>query len=211
MNRGLKIPLTAVALTAALTACAGELREDAAQANPPSASATPTPAVATPSKSASPTPTPSPTLTPVKAPGMGEVLEMENTDFTVVSAKESGPIKGEYGADGPRAGEDGTLFLLEIEYTNKAKEAISKECWGPHWVEITVFDTQDREMLESNDSGHIPGNNCSTGILSGQSGHRYVAFEGPKDAEIGYAVFDDYTSQESMPIILNPDLTLQEQ
>ena len=135
---------------------------------------------------------------------------MENADFTVVSAKESGPIKGQYGATGPRAGDDGTLFLLEIEYTNKSNEAIRKECWGPSWVEITVYDTEDREMLESNDSGHIPGNNCSTGVLSGQSGHRYVAFEGSKDAVIGYAVFEDYTTLESEPIILHPDVTLYE-
>lgn len=211
MHRGLKISLTAVALTAALTACAGELREEAAQAKQPSTSASSTAAVATPSMSASPTPTQSPTLTPVEAPGIGEVLEMENADFTVVSAKESGPIKGQYGGDGPSAGEDGTLFLLEIEYTNKSKEAISMECWGPLWVDIKVYDTQDREMLVKDESRLIPGNDCMTGVVSGQSGHRYAAYEGPKDAEIGYAVFNDYTSQESMPIILNPDVTLQEQ
>lgn len=211
MNRSLKISFTTVVLTASLTACVGDFREESAVADKPSASAANSPEAVAPSSHAAPTPTPSPTPTTVEAPGIGEVLEMENTDFTVVSAETSGPIQGQYGGEGPRAGEDGTLFLLEIKYTNKSDKAISKECWGPHWVEITVFDTQDREMLESNDSGQIPGNNCSSGVVSGQSGHRYVAYEGPKDAEIGYAVFDDYTSYESMPIILNPDITLSEQ
>ena len=89
----------------------------------------------------------------------------------------------------PRNG--GTLWLLSMNWTNLTNEAVSKVCWGPNSAGLQVFDTKDREMLMRDDSGSIVGNDCTNGLMTGQSGDWYQAFDGLPDSVIGYAVFTE--------------------
>ena len=61
-------------------------------------------------------------------------------------------------------------------------------------------------MLKVDQPGYIEGQNCSTGLMQGQTGRWQTAFRG-LDEEFGWLVFDDYNGEEAI-VVLDPDLEL---
>ena len=124
--------------------------------------------------------------------------------FTVHDAQQVSSIKGgAYSGDLlPQPG--GTLFLLSMTWTNLANEVVGKVCWGPYSADLKVYDTAGRELMLSDQSGHIDGNECSNGLMNGQSGDWYQAFYGLPDSELDYAVFRSYNDQSEVKVSLRP-------
>lgn len=154
-------------------------------------------------------PTPRPTPTP-DGPAMfklGEAVTLPSASITVLSAEKADSIERAY--DGPLTPtSDGTLWLLKMNWTNLSTQAVSKVCWGPYEVDMSVYDTQGREMLLDDGSGGISGNECSNGLMTGQSGDWYAAYQGLADSQIGYAVLADYNAAEPVAIAFVDGLTL---
>lgn len=165
----------------------------------------------TPASAQSPRPTSTPTPTPTSAAGprvyaQGESVDLPSAAITIFSGERAESIERNY--DDPLTpASGGTLWLLKMNWTNLSNEAVSKVCWGPYTVDVSLFDTQGREMLLDNGSGGIVGNECSTGLMTGQSGDWYAAYQGLADAEIGYAVLSDHRS-EPVAVAFADGLTL---
>ena len=148
----------------------------------------------------------------ISAPGIGEPFELPGVaEFVINSAERVDEIPSSSPRYTPNLTpqEGGTLFLLTMNWTNLSNEVVGKVCWGPYSSNLKVFDTQGRELMLSDDSGFIPGNECSSGLMNGQSGDWYQAFYGLSDSELGYAVFTSYVDGEQYPVILNPSVSLK--
>lgn len=135
---------------------------------------------------------------------IGEEVQLPSATITITDVAQVESL----GAGRIQPDEGETLWLVSMEWTNTSNEAVSKVCHGPYAVEMEVYDTQDREMLDSKDSGFIEGNDCSNGLLTGQSGEWYEAFLGVEGAEIGYAGFFEGYDTPPTAVILNDDAEL---
>lgn len=170
-------------------------------------SPTPTPAVASSTPTPSQTPA-APKLTVVK---IGEPAVTPSATITVLSVEPVESISTEFDFEPPiTPPEGGTSWLLKMNWTNLTNDAVQKVCWGPDMVKLHVYDTQDREMLLDDRSGMVPGNDCTNGLMTGQSGDWYAVFQGLGGAEIGYATIDDYADTSGIPVAvqLNDSVTL---
>ena len=83
---------------------------------------------------------------------------------------------------------------------------MAKECHGPYSMRLSAFDLQGREMLMADQPGMIEGQECSTGLMQGQTGTWLSAFHS-LDEEFGWLVFEDYNG-EPAAVVLDPDLEL---
>ena len=170
----------------------------------------PEPTTATTTETSEPasTPTPSPTPSGPETKSIGEPVQFPSASITVNAAERRDVIEGEYG-ETLSPNEGGTLWLLSMNWTNLSNEAVEKVCWGPYTTTLRVYDTQDREMLLDDNSGFIPGNDCTNGLMTGQSGEWFQAFQGLGDAEIGYATIQEGYSEDPVAVILNDSVTLE--
>ncbi|MDN6428430.1 MAG: hypothetical protein L0J79_01155 [Propionibacterium sp.] len=182
----LALPVLVLAL--GLSACGGDTGAT------PEASSSPTPAATT----ATPTPTPTPTPT-IEAAKLGEPVNLPDADITVQAVEQVEQIQGNYDTNiDPQDG--GTLFKITMEWTNKSNDAVDKKCFGPYSVTMSVYDTDDHEMLSDSNSGFIPGNDCDTGLMTGQTGPWLVAYHGLANAEVGYIIFQQGTDMEAVVV-----------
>lgn len=73
-------------------------------------------------------------------------------------------------------------------------------------MQLSAYDLQGREMLRAEQPGMIEGQECSTGLLQGQTGRRQSAFHS-LDEEFGWLAFDDYNGAPAA-VVLKPNLQL---
>lgn len=139
---------------------------------------------------------------------LGEVMEFPSASVTINSAERRDSITSDTGNITIAPGDGESLWVLSMEWTNLSDEAVSKVCHGPYTVEVEVYDTEDRQMLRSDESGHIPGNECSDGLLTGQSGEWFVAYTGLEDAEIGYVAVAEGYDERPQVVILDESVSL---
>lgn len=174
-----------------LSACGGDTGA-ASEAT----SSSPTPAATT----TTPTPTATPDATPtIDAAKLGEPVNLPDADITVQAVEQVDQIQGDYDTNiDPQDG--GTLFKITMEWTNKSNDAVDKKCFGPYSVIMSVYDTDDHEMLSDSNSGFIPGNDCNTGLMTGQTGPWLVAYHGLANAEVGYIIFQQGTDMEAVVV-----------
>lgn len=104
----------------------------------------------------------------------------------------------------PAAGE--RIWYFDITWTNNSSEAVTKECHGPYSMDLRAYDIDGNEMLMFDQPGFIVGQNCSTGLLSGQTGTWLSGFRS-LDADFGWATFSDYSGGEAL-VVLDPSLEL---
>lgn len=154
-----------------------------------------------------PTPTSEPEPEPSRVHKIGDTVEFESATIVVDAVEQQDTIQGEFGTNLDPKG-DGSLWLLSMNWTNLSKEAVSKVCWGPYTVELRVFDTENREMLLDDDSGFIPGNECSDGLMTGQSGDWFQAFQGLNGAELGYITLQEGYGDEPAVVLVDESLVL---
>lgn len=156
--------------------------------------------------SRTPGPTPDPEVLPTTA--IGEAVTFDDATIIVQVAETVTEIPTESYTDNLYPTEGESLHLITMEWTNLSNEAVSKKCFGPYTVDMRVYDNQNREMLLSNDSGHIVGNDCSNGLLTGQSGPWIVAYQGLEGAELGYITFQrGYTDMPKI-VLVDENLTM---
>ncbi|MBD5787142.1 hypothetical protein IF650_13220 [Cellulosimicrobium terreum] len=195
----------ALIVGATLAGCSSpETNETAEVPSPTTTSEAPSP-TPTPAKS---TPKPTPTPTGPETVPVGEPVEFPSASITINSAERKDIIEGEFG-ETIEPSDGGSLWLLSMDWTNLSNEAVEKVCWGPYTTTLRVFDTEDREMLLDDNSGFIPGNDCSNGLMTGQSGEWFQAFQGLADAEIGYATIQEGLSDDPIAVVLNDDVSLE--
>lgn len=192
-----------LAVGAALTACSS-----GGDADPAEPAETSTTTATAPEPAPKPTPTPTPTPAGPVTVAVGEPVEFPSASITINGAERQDIIEGEHG-ESLTPNDGGSLWLLSMNWTNLSNEAVEKVCWGPYTTALRVFDTQDREMLLDDRSGFIPGNECSNGLMTGQSGDWFQAYQGLADAEIGYATIQEGYSDDPIAVVLNPDVSLE--
>ncbi|UFU01865.1 hypothetical protein LQF12_10085 [Ruania suaedae] len=73
-------------------------------------------------------------------------------------------------------------------------------------MDLTAFDVEGREMLMVDQPGYIDGQECSTGLMQGQTGTWLSAFRG-LDAELGWLIFDDYNGEAAV-VVMDPETEL---
>lgn len=197
-------------LTFSVAACGGQSTESASEVTV-TATVTET-ATATKTVEVEPSPTEDAELEETEASeesdltvvDIGDEVDLPSAKITVTDVEQVDSL-----AEGRiQPGDDETLWLVSMQWTNTSNEAVSKVCHGPDVVDLEVYDTEDREMLDSNDSGFIDGNDCSNGLLTGQSGTWYEAFIGGEKSEIGYAAFFEGYGTPPTAVILNEDIEL---
>lgn len=153
-----------------------------------------------------PAPEPEPDLLPVSS--VGDTLELSSATIVVNILEQRDVVESAFPdftpnfvpANGER------LWYFDMTWTNNLSEAVSKECHGPNAVSLDVFDRDGNQMLMVDQPGHIVGQNCSTGLLTGQSGTWLTAFRG-LDADFGWAVFSDRAGGEVI-VTLDPGIQL---
>lgn len=203
IHRGTAVLFSSLVL--ALAGCGG-----AEQAAEPSDSSDTTPAPtasarqATRTTPAAPKPTPTPTSETVDTHQIGELIESPTANITVNAIEQRESIMGPEGPVSPGAGE--RLWYVDITWTNNLPEAVSKECHGPNAMDLQAFDIQGREMLMTDQPGFIEGQECSTGLMQGQTGTWLTAFHG-LDADFGWLAFDDYNG-DPIFVVRDPSVTL---
>lgn len=204
----MKNSTAAVAVAAAALILGGCGSEPAG--DDPAAAAT-TGSVGTPSSEPTterPTPTPSPTPTreEVSTFQVGEEIARPTANLVVNVLEERDVIKtGSYSDDyTPNDGE--RLWYVDITWTNNLPEAVGKECHGPYAMDLQAFDVQGRQMLMVDQPGYIEGQECSTGLMQGQTGTWLSAFRGLED-DLGWLVFDDYNGEEAV-VTMDPNMKL---
>lgn len=218
--RGLKIS-GAAALVMVLTGCGGggsdapvaEAPQPVAQTQEPT-SEQPTTEKAASAKPTTEEPTteePEPTREGPDTYQVGDLIERPTADITVNVIEERDFIATSSsfepytnGRIEPGAGE--RLWYVDMTWTNNLPEAVGKECHGPYAMQLQAYDLQGREMLMAEQPGMIEGQECSTGLLQGQTGRWQSAFHG-LDEEFGWLVFTDYNG-EPAAVVLDPDLEL---
>lgn len=141
---------------------------------------------------------------------VGDLIERPTADLVVNVLEErdfipaSSTFHYESGKIEPKEGE--RLWYVDITWTNNLPEAVSKECHGPYAMQLRAYDLEGREMLMADQPGMIEGQECSTGLLQGQTGTWLSAFHG-LNADFGWLVFEDYNG-EPAAVVLDPDLEL---
>lgn len=143
----------------------------------------------------------------IETHNVGDVIKSPSTDITVKKIESRKSIQVDYGpilTEKPGK----ILWLLEIKWKNNLNEAADSACFGPHDVYLRVYDINGVEMLEDDDSVHISGNDCSTGLMKGETGTWRTAFHGKKE-DFGWVVFDDFNGEASY-VTLDPDLELKQ-
>ena len=74
---------------------------------------------------------------------------------------------------------------------------------------LKAYDINGVEMMMVEQPGQIIGQNCSTGLLKGQTGTWLTGFRG-LDADFGWAEFTDYAGGEAY-VVLDPNIQLEKQ
>ncbi len=82
---------------------------------------------------------------------IGEEVDLPSAEITIMDVEQVDSLAE--GRIQPDKGE--SLWLVSMEWTNTSNEAVAKVCHGPYAVDLEVYDTEDREMLDSSDSGFI--------------------------------------------------------
>lgn len=143
--------------------------------------------------------------------GVGETFDLPSATFVVNVLEQRDIVESSFPDFQPHfvPGEGERLWYFDITWTNNTSEAVSKECHGPNAVRLEVFDVNGNQMLMVDQPGQIVGQNCSTGLLSGQTGKWLTAFRG-LDADFGWAVFSDYQGGEEL-VTVDPNLKLSVQ
>lgn len=141
---------------------------------------------------------------------VGELIERPTANLIVNVLEERDAIPASssfhYTSGQIERGEGERLWYVDITWTNNLPEAVGKECHGPYAMQLRAFDLQGREMLMAEQPGMIEGQECSTGLMQGQTGRWQSAFHG-LDQEFGWLVFEDYNG-EPAAVVLDPDLEL---
>ncbi len=152
---------------------------------------------------------PEPTV--VETFNVGELIELPSANFTVRVIEERDEIPTTWAEMTPDfiAQEGKRLWFFDIEWTNNTNEAVAKECHGPDMFSLSVYSIDGVEMLMVDQPGMIEGQECSTGLMKGETGTWMTAFTGP-DADFGWAVFTDYAGGEAV-VVLDPELVLYEE
>lgn len=141
---------------------------------------------------------------------LGEAMKFPSAVITLNAVEQVDSITSDTGTATLRPDDGESLWLLSMEWTNTSSEAVSKVCHGPYAVQMEVYDTQDRQMLRDDESGFIPGNECSEGLLTGQSGEWFSAYLGLDDADIGYVAFYEGDTPEVVILDDSVELTYTE-
>lgn len=158
----------------------------------------------------SPEPSPTPDRQVIDTWSVGELISMPSADITVETLEQRDSIEKSSNFDDgnyqymPREGE--RLWYIDIEWTNNSSEVVSKECHGPYSVQIHAFDVNGNEMMMVDQPGTITGQECSTGLMTGQTGRWQTAFRS-LDADFGWIAFDDYEGALEF-VTLDPNLEL---
>ncbi len=153
-----------------------------------------------------PEPEPEPNL--IETNAVGQLISLPSADITVRTIEERDEIPSSY----PEMTEDfvaqdgNRLWFFDIEWTNNTNEAVTKECHGPDMMNLRVYDINGVEMLMVDQPGMIEGQECTTGLMKGETGTWMTAFTGP-DSDFGWAVFEDYAGDQAV-VTLDPDLEL---
>lgn len=142
----------------------------------------------------------------VETHAVGELIKSESADFTVKKIEDLKTIQSTFGP-ALKAKPGKKLWLLKVRWKNNTKEAALGACFGPSNVQLRVYDIDGVEMLGDDESVHIKGNDCDTGLMKGETGTWLKAFHGTK-ADFGWAVFEDYKGENSY-VTLDPDLQLE--
>ncbi|MFC4555883.1 hypothetical protein [Georgenia faecalis] len=137
---------------------------------------------------------------------MGELIRRPSADIVVNVLERRDSIAADY-QEPFTAGEGERLWYVDITWTNNLAEAVEKECHGPYSMDLRAFDLQGREMLMVDQPGYISGQNCTTGLMQGQSGTWLTAFRG-LDEEFGWLLFEDYNGEPAL-VTLDPSLELR--
>lgn len=208
----MRTPIIALASTLLLTiaACSDDTTDsEATVENEATATAEPSTHSPSPTRTKTPRPTPTPTPEPETVPthAIGDPITFTTAKITVTAAEATEEIARDY--DGPIVPAEGeSLHLITMEWTNLDNQAVEKKCWGPYTIDMRVYDTQDREMLLNNDSGGIVGNDCSNGLLTGQTGPWLAAYQGLEGATIGYITFEEGWGSNPEVVLVDETLTL---
>ena len=152
-----------------------------------------------------------PVQTPLETYAVGELVQMPSADFTVRVIEQRDEIPSSYPdmtADF-KAQEGRRLWFFDIEWTNNTNEAVTKECHGPDVFDLRVYDIDGVEMLMVDQPGMIEGQECTTGLMKGETGTWMTAFTG-MDTDFGWAVFTDYAGGRAI-VTLDPTLELYEE
>lgn len=152
-----------------------------------------------------PEPDPEPVRDGPEIHHVGDLIERPTADVVVEVLEEREVIETDFEED-YTPGDGERLWYVDITWTNNLPEAVSKECHGPYAMALHAFDLQGREMLMVDQPGYISGQNCSTGLMQGQTGRWQSAFHG-LDEDFGWLLFDDYNGEEAV-VTLDPDLEL---
>ncbi|MDU0865399.1 hypothetical protein [Actinomyces urogenitalis] len=185
----------------ALTACGHTDSKSEAQSTPSTAA----------TQETTPTPTPTPEPETLDTHTIGESITLPSATFTVKTIEQRDMIPSS-SPDWepnftPEAGQ--RLWYFDIEWTNTTDEVVSKECHGPDMFDLTAYDINGAEMEMVDQPGFIEGQNCSTGLMKGETGRWQTAFRS-LDADFGWAIFRDYAGEEAI-VVLDPSLQLTRQ
>jgi len=193
----------AVVAIAAAALILGGCGSETAGGDPMATAATEAPATPT---SEPTTERPAPTREEVPTFQIGEEISRPTANLVVNVLEERDVIQtGSYSDDyTPNDGE--RLWYVDITWTNNLPEAVEKECHGPYSMNLQAFDVQGREMLMVDQPGYIEGQECSTGLMQGQTGTWLSAFRGLDD-DLGWLVFDDYNGEEAV-VTMDPNMKL---
>lgn len=204
-RRGTALLLSSLVI--ALAGCSGGGQSSEASGGGDSTAArTPEPTSSTnlTTRTTAPKPSPTPTRETVETHQIGDLIESPTANITVNAIEQRDSISGPDGPVRPDEGE--RLWYVDITWTNNLPEAVSKECHGPYSMDLQAFDIQGREMLMTDQPGFIEGQECSTGLMQGQTGTWLTAFHG-LDADFGWLAFDDYNG-EPIFVVRDPSVTL---
>lgn len=202
-------PVVIIALLLAASCSAGSSETGA---NAPEDTSPPeTTSAAAPERTSSPPKeTTTPTREVIDSWNVGDLISMPSADITVKTLERRDSIDKSSNFDDdryqyePRDGE--RLWYVDMEWTNNSAEAVSKECHGPNSVRVYAFDIDGNEMMMVDQPGYIADQECSTGLMTGQTGRWQTAFRS-LDADFGWLVFDDFEGAMEF-VTLDPDLEL---
>ncbi|WP_434080512.1 hypothetical protein [Sanguibacter sp. Z1732] len=136
---------------------------------------------------------------------VGDLIERPTADLLVEVLEERDVIETDFDADYV-ANEGERLWYVDITWTNNLSEVIEHACHGPYSMQLHAFDLEGREMLIVDQPGYIAGQDCSGGLMQGQTGRWQSAFHS-LDEEFGWLLFDDYNGEIAV-VTLDPDLEL---
>ncbi|WP_155875957.1 hypothetical protein [Actinotignum schaalii] len=155
-------------------------------------------------------PTPTPQKPSLKTFNVGDTITLPSATFTVktIEQREEIPSSSPQYIPDFVAPEGKRLWYFDIDWTNTTNDAIMSECHGPYKFNLTAYDINGVQMLEVEQPGMIEGQNCSSGLLKGESGNWKTAFTS-LDADFGWAIFEDYGGGRAI-VVKDPSLDLVE-